>query len=155
LKKSSQEKTRRGQEDLTGRRFGMLTVTGPQESRDGRRYWMCLCDCGHERVVSGSALRSGRAWSCGCTRKTTMVDLTDRKFGRLRALEPTARRDKKGSVYWRCRCDCGRECEVPQDRLAYGNTTSCGCKRNRGRDPDGTASRKAEEDIPQDVNQLL
>ena len=54
-------------------------------------------------------------------------DLTDRRFGRLTALYPTQRRDEKGSVYWRCRCECGKEAEVTEDGLIWGNNLSCGC----------------------------
>lgn len=54
-------------------------------------------------------------------------DLAGRRFGRLTALSPTMRRDRKGSVYWRCRCDCGKETEVTADGLVHGNCKSCGC----------------------------
>ncbi len=32
--------------DLTGKRFGKLTVLGPGERRRGRFTWRCRCDCG-------------------------------------------------------------------------------------------------------------
>ena len=31
-------------------------------------YWLCLCDCGKEAVVSGKSLRTNRTSSCGCFR---------------------------------------------------------------------------------------
>ena len=55
------------------------------------------------------------------------LDLTGRRFGRLTALFPTDRRGKKGSVYWHCRCDCGKEVEVSENGLVHGNYRSCGC----------------------------
>ena len=57
----------------------------------------------------------------------TAADLTGRRFGRLIAEYPTARRDHKGSVYWHCRCDCGGETEATEDGLLFGNNLSCGC----------------------------
>lgn len=51
------------------------------------------------------------------------------RFGRLTAEYPTEHRDHKGSIYWRCRCDCGKETEVTADSLLSGNTKSCGCLR--------------------------
>lgn len=54
-------------------------------------------------------------------------DLTGQRFGRLTVLEPTGKRDGKGSIYWRCRCDCGHEIDVTQDKLVYGAYKSCGC----------------------------
>lgn len=56
-------------------------------------------------------------------------DLTGQKFGRLTAQYATSMRDRKGSVFWHCRCDCGNETDVTQDNLVYGNYRSCGCLR--------------------------
>lgn len=53
-------------------------------------------------------------------------DLTGQRFGRLVAIEPTAKRCG-GSVVWRCRCDCGNESLVSANALKEGNTRSCGC----------------------------
>lgn len=54
--------------DLTGKRFGMLVVIGTVDKTSKRRepYWLCRCDCGKERIVRGSNLRSGNTKSCGC-----------------------------------------------------------------------------------------
>ena len=57
------------------------------------------------------------------------VDITGRRFGRLVPLYPTEKRDKKGSVVWHCRCDCGREADVPYNSMMYANQISCGCRR--------------------------
>lgn len=56
--------------DLTGRRFGKLTVlasTGEQEDR----YWIwrCRCDCGKEIVVNTKRLTRGTISDCGCMKK--------------------------------------------------------------------------------------
>jgi hypothetical protein len=50
--------------DLTGKRFGRLTVTGYA----GRGKWNCLCDCGNTSTVFGTNLRRGLTRSCGCFR---------------------------------------------------------------------------------------
>ena len=57
----------------------------------------------------------------------SLTDLTGRRFGRLVALYPTKERDRKGSVYWHCVCDCGKEAEVTENGLVHGNNRSCGC----------------------------
>ena len=57
----------------------------------------------------------------------SLTDLTGQRFGRLVALYPTKERDRKGSVYWHCICDCGKEAEATEDGLVYGNNLSCGC----------------------------
>jgi hypothetical protein len=56
--------------DLTGRRFGKLVVLSRAETRNKRTYWLCRCDCGTEKVISGHGLtarsRSRQTRSCGC-----------------------------------------------------------------------------------------
>ena len=53
--------------DLTGRRFGRLTVIQRSENgKDGRAKWLCVCDCGCSTIVRGDRLRSGKTTSCGC-----------------------------------------------------------------------------------------
>ena len=55
--------------DMTGQRFGRLTVirrAGLSQHREAT--WFCLCDCGNERIISGSSLRKGFSRSCGCLR---------------------------------------------------------------------------------------
>ena len=61
-------------------------------------------------------------------------DIRGRRFGRLTALEETAARDRKQSVIWRCRCDCGQIVDVSYDALVYGNTVSCGCRKKEWQD---------------------
>ena len=53
--------------DLTGQRFGRLTVIERAEnSSAGQARWRCQCNCGRESIVAGQALRSGVVVSCGC-----------------------------------------------------------------------------------------
>lgn len=52
-------------EDLTGRRFGMLTVTSVnREKAKGTVFWNCVCDCGKEDVAYGSDMKAGRKYRC-------------------------------------------------------------------------------------------
>ena len=60
--------------DLTGQRFGYLTVVKRVEdyiSPNGnhRVQWLCKCDCGNEVVVLGNNLSKHSTESCGCLRK--------------------------------------------------------------------------------------
>lgn len=57
--------------DLTGKRFGRLTVVyldhkKPRKDGGNILFWFCKCDCGNEVVVRGDNLRSGNTTSCGC-----------------------------------------------------------------------------------------
>lgn len=62
--------------DLTGERFGHLTVLEPAENIGAMTAWRCRCDCGKETVVMTGHLRSGHTTSCGCKPKGTFVDGT-------------------------------------------------------------------------------
>lgn len=60
--------------DLTGKRFGRLTVL----ERDGHNsrgniMWWCRCDCGGVARVSGGSLKSGMIKSCGCIRREAVI----------------------------------------------------------------------------------
>lgn len=52
--------------DLTGQRFGRLTVLAPAANVGDRTAWLCQCDCGKKTVVKTGHLRSGHTKSCGC-----------------------------------------------------------------------------------------
>ncbi len=118
-------------EDLTGRRFGELTVLHRVENdAAGRVCWLCRCSCGRETVVRAMHLKSGRTRSCGCRKYDTAYnkyDLTGQRFGRLTALYHVNKGDRAKSSYWHCRCDCGKELDVHTESLLRGLTQSCGC----------------------------
>lgn len=59
--------------DLTGHKFGRLTVIGLDTDFDyskvkdkHNRRWICSCQCGNIKTVSTGNLRSGGVKSCGC-----------------------------------------------------------------------------------------
>ena len=56
--------------DLTGQRFGKLTVIHRVENIGVKTAWLCKCDCGNELVVISNSLRTGNTKSCGCLSKT-------------------------------------------------------------------------------------
>lgn len=121
-------------EDLTGKRYGRLTVLRLDKQLDsGKTSWLCQCDCGNQCVVTGYSLHYKKRKSCGCLHRELdagqTVDLTDQVFGRLRAIKPITLRDSNGATLWTCRCECGSEINVSQDSLVQGCYKSCGCVR--------------------------
>ena len=119
--------------DLTGQRFGRLSVISKAERRLGPSgsssiMWNCLCDCGNKCVVSSANLRNG-AKSCGCLRreiaKNQAENIVGNRYGRLVALDRAPNRGK--ITYWKCVCDCGKEVVVRTADLKNGQTRSCGC----------------------------
>ena len=85
--------------DLTGQRFGRLTVIRYDHSEHSGARWLCKCDCGNEKVIASYSLRSGKTRSCGCLNSDASraklekarealkarprKDLTGQRFGRL------------------------------------------------------------------------
>lgn len=59
--------------DLSGRRVGSLTVVKPSGYRKDRHIgWLCVCDCGREKVIaSNSLVRKNPTKSCGCVNART------------------------------------------------------------------------------------
>ncbi len=117
--------------DLTGKRFGRLTVISRAENKGGKTNWHCKCDCGNEKDVLAISLTRGLTKSCGCLHneelsKRRFIDLTGRKFGRLTVLG-RAKNERGGDSKWKCLCECGNITEVIAGHLKDGHTKSCGC----------------------------
>ena len=55
--------------DLTGQKFGRLTVISRAENKGKETCWKCQCDCGNEVIVQGNNLKNGHTVSCGCFRR--------------------------------------------------------------------------------------
>ena len=54
--------------NLCGQRFGRLVVIkdSGKRSRDRHILWLCQCDCGNLKEISGNSLKRGLTKSCGC-----------------------------------------------------------------------------------------
>lgn len=55
--------------DYKGKKFGKLTVLQFLKNKNGRRLWLCKCDCGNIKEVCIEDLKSGNTKSCGCLRR--------------------------------------------------------------------------------------
>lgn len=58
----------RSVKDITGQKFGKLTVIKRYKNNtvDRKARWVCKCDCGNESIHTGKDLRNGNIKSCGC-----------------------------------------------------------------------------------------
>lgn len=65
---------------MNGQRFGRWTVLSFDGIRGRFRCWICRCDCGTERSIRGSRLKSGESQSCGCISRERMT-LINTKHG--------------------------------------------------------------------------
>lgn len=65
--------------DLTGQRFGRLVVQERAANIGKQTAWLCKCDCGNEKIVTGSNLKLGHAQSCGCLWKEVVPEKNKEK----------------------------------------------------------------------------
>ena len=122
--------------DLTGKRFGSLTVVGIGELHrhpcgTSQRRWQVLCDCGNQFSALGEVLRHGKVKSCGC-RRGAFKDAAGERFGKLTVLRlaDAPKREGCSNYFWFCQCDCGETTEVNGAFLRNGMIRSCGCLRD-------------------------
>lgn len=111
--------------DLIGEKFGRLTVVRLGPTKNNRRTWECLCECGKTVFVQTSNLTKNKTQSCGCLQKekTSLAnreDLIGRIFGKLKVVDYQ-------NGYNICQCECGSICRVKTTKLKSGHTKSCGC----------------------------
>jgi len=69
--------------DLTNKRFGRWSVikrTYPN-TNDGKAKWLCKCDCGTMRTVSGHNLKLGISNSCGCLNRENLNKANRLSYG--------------------------------------------------------------------------
>jgi len=64
-------------EDLTGRKFNLLTVVSHYQAQTKRSTWKCICDCGNDVNVSATHLKSDHTKSCGC------LKIESQKYGSI------------------------------------------------------------------------
>jgi hypothetical protein len=86
--------------DITGLRFGRLTVIRRKGSERRAATWLCRCDCGGKTIVNGTKLRLGRVRSCGCYAR--QIGLANATHGHLRHYRPTTEYSAWRAMISRC-----------------------------------------------------
>lgn len=59
---------------LEGQRFNRFKVLRLDRKGEKDSYWLCLCDCGKEKVVRAGHLKDGSSGSCGCFQRDSLMD---------------------------------------------------------------------------------
>jgi hypothetical protein len=126
-------------EDLTGQKFGRLTVlhdTG-KNSNGRSRIWHCKCECKehNELDVVAYMLKNGSVRSCGCLQKEIAqqmgaqraLSLVGEQFGLLTVIKQMP--SVNGRSMWLCECACeGHNQKIVSGmNLQRGHISSCGC----------------------------
>lgn len=93
--------------DLTGMRFGQLTVLGIFGKDKYNKYlYECVCDCGRMKITNGNRLANGYCKSCGCLNNKVKIEKS--KYKGLAQSEPRLYHIWKGMIA-RCyneKCEC-------------------------------------------------
>lgn len=138
--------------DLSGRRFGRLTVIKRMRDASGKPVYECKCDCGKTKMVRNGRLKGDHIKSCGCMQKDAvrhalsmcqasndeinearLISLVGRKFGQLTIRKIGAKGTRKRCRMVFCECDCGGHAWCSLSSLRQGGTVRCrnvGCCRN-------------------------
>lgn len=117
--------------DLTGQKFGRLTVISRYGRTDGKRKiptWLCRCECGNTVVRTGKALKSSENSGCDDC-KFVRENLVGKRFGMLTVTSKAE--SGNGKVIWNCKCDCGNDIQASTGLLNFGSVISCGCAKRK------------------------
>lgn len=135
--------------DLTGQKFGLLTVI-KLFKRDSGAIWHCKCDCGKSRNVFSSRLINGVVSNCGCIKnpKPYRINMEGQKFGSLLVLEYThGKKNNKEKGTWTCQCDCGNLVYLERDCILKNKLGCRKCFGSKVRgDKSGTWNPNLSED---------
>jgi hypothetical protein len=84
--------------DLTGQKFGRLTVLEKSKTINKRATWLCKCDCGNTKIIKAKYLRNGDTKSCGCLNKEKCIKMYKKAAIKNRKYHPTI---SAALVIWR------------------------------------------------------
>ena len=110
--------------DIAGQRFGRWTALvlrperGRHRGRNSFALWTCRCDCGTERIVRGSQLRTNHSKSCGCLAR----EATRKRF---------TKHGLSGTRVYRCWYAMKERCFDPRNKryVDYGGRGITVCDR--------------------------
>lgn len=98
---------------------GNLTFVAPLKRIDIKKtslFFLAICDCGEWVILEGNSFRKESQTKCNhCSHQNGnhIKDISGQVYGQLKALYPTNKRGKEGSVIWMCECiECGHKQEV-------------------------------------------
>lgn len=87
--------------DLTGNKYGRLSVTKKVDGGNKCVLWECICDCGNRAIVRSSSMTSGRTRSCGCLARESSAQNGRDNVGKKKDRHGHARRNTSTYGIWR------------------------------------------------------
>lgn len=110
-------------------KWEVLSIAKVEQNRPSVfRYFLCRCECGIEKAVRADGLKKGKSTQCeDCRKKEKYIDteaMIGMKFGRWLAIAVGPNK-KLGQRQLLCRCECGKELNIPASVLKLGKNNSC------------------------------
>lgn len=68
--------------DISGNKYGMITVLKFYERKNNMTFWECECECGTKKIINGNSLKSGDTTSCGCLNESYIASELKKYFTR-------------------------------------------------------------------------
>lgn len=121
--------------DLTGMKFGRLTVLEMKYVPNGHTKSICKCDCGNTIEVISTYLTSGDTKSCGCYQKHKASEANTKDFTGTVSdygviFISREYKNNKNQWMWKCKCGmCDNEFVALPAKVLNGHITSCGCAK--------------------------
>lgn len=116
-------------DDITNKKFNMLTAISHHSIKNKKHYWLFKCECGVEVVKRRDQVLSGKFKTCGNHDKNKdnrHVEIIDKKFGRLTAVK-RVENNKHNQEQYIFTCDCGNTKIINKNTVLIGQSNSCGC----------------------------
>lgn len=133
---SSERRSKAYRKDLTGKKFGRLSVI---ETVFGSKV-KCRCECGNVIYVSTADLISGHTQSCGCLQKERASCSSTKDFSGtvsnygIKFLCQYSK-NQNSQWLWECECGlCGNHFVALPAKILNGHITSCGCRKQSSRE---------------------
>ncbi len=116
--------------------FKIIGIT-TLRAKDKSIILQCQCiNCGNIQNIASNVLKSGKQFCNQChDRKSTLIDMTGLKFGKLTVLERDLTVEHTGheqDSFWICKCECGNIKSIRGFSLRNNLTYSCGCIKSKG-----------------------
>jgi hypothetical protein len=111
--------------DLTGQRYGKLTVVSRTQSSKGYRMYNVVCDCGNHTTATTRTLRDGKRTAC--SKDCMYPDLTGHTIGKITILARSSKPFGRSGKYWSCKCSLCNRVFVKSSRVINKTNGGCTC----------------------------
>jgi len=140
--------------DIVGNTYGYLTVTSRAPDTfapSGTKIvnWLCLCECGREKIIAGQWLKNKKKGPKTCDQCPTIAihKMIGKVFGRW-TVTSFHGHNNKSEFLWNVECSCGNTGVVKTYTLNSGESQSCGCLHKERITEAGRLRMRTRHEVP-------